>query len=89
MYSIPLINNTLQSLRKQVHDIATWGDAQATRALSLASTLFWSPVTVPFAVYQFSLSLYPTQALVLKPALALHASKTVSTYSFSCKGLAL
>ncbi|CAL8464198.1 g3733 [Coccomyxa elongata] len=44
--------------------------------MSLASTLFWAPLTVPYGVYQFSLGLYPVQELLLKPLLSLQASKT-------------
>jgi hypothetical protein len=77
MFSISLVKSIVQSLKKQAHDFASWGDAQATKALNIASAVLWAPVTVPYAAYQFSLSLYPVQAYVLKPALDLQVSKTV------------
>jgi hypothetical protein len=77
MYAPAIVERTLKSLQDRVSTITSWGDAQAAKAMSLTSTLFWAPLTVPYGVYQFSLGLYPVQELLLKPLLSLQAAKTV------------
>ncbi|BDA49312.1 hypothetical protein COCOBI_13-4240 [Coccomyxa sp. Obi] len=76
MYAPAIVERTLKSLQDRALSVTAWGDAQATKAMSLASTLFWAPLTVPYGVYQFSLGLYPVQEILLKPLLSLQASKT-------------
>lgn len=77
MYAPAIAERTLKSLQDRASSVTAWGDAQVAKAMSLASTLFWAPLTVPYGVYQFSLGLYPVQELLLKPLLSLQASKTV------------
>ena len=81
MYGPAIVKQTLNSLRDRASSVTAWGDAQAAKAMSLASTLFWAPLTVPYGVYQFGLGLYPVQELFLKPLLVLQASKTVGVLS--------
>lgn len=77
MYAPAIVQRTLKSLHDRALSVTAWGDAQAAKAMSLASIVFWAPLTVPYGVYQFSLGLYPVQELLLKPLLLLQASKTV------------
>ncbi len=84
MYAPAIVEKTLKNLQDRVSTVTSWGDAQAAKALSLASTLFWAPLTVPYGLYQFSLGLYPVQELLLKPILSLQTSKTVGLALASC-----
>lgn len=77
MYAPAIVEKTLRTLQDRVSSLTSWGDAQAAKAMSLASSLFWAPITVPYGMYQFTLGLYPVQELILKPLLSLQAAKTV------------
>ena len=77
MYAQEMLQKAFGSLHLRGQQVMTWGDEQATKALSLASAALWAPVTVPIALFQFGVGLYPVQELLLKPLQYLQASSTV------------
>ena len=77
MYAPEMVQKAFSSLQARGKQVAEWGDAQASSVLSLASTALWAPLTVPLAVFHFSVGLYPVQTLLLKPLQYLQTSTSV------------
>ncbi len=77
MYAPEMLQKAFSSLQARGKQAAEWGDAQASRALSLASTALWAPLSIPLAAFRFSVGLYPVQTLLLKPLQYLQTSTSV------------
>ena len=78
MYAPEALQKLFSGLHTRALQLASWGDATVARAVSVAFTAMRAPITVPMAVFHFSVGLYPVQCFILKPLQLLQVSVSVS-----------